>query len=169
MGNSLNLLVSKQCFIWARIAMEGIPHAAVCTWRQVHTMSRPRNMNTFKILWIIIYESSINQKSLRKSMFFSVLNLPLNIHLFIQFRLFLSISKGTCHFQDQKIKPKQCHQSPDWKQLSEKNKINILVSPFGEENPLRLMLLLLCHILTTAFENYCPPLVRVKTNACFSN
>lgn len=44
----------KQCFIWARV-VEGIPHTAVCTWWQIHTVSRVRSMNTFKILKINTY------------------------------------------------------------------------------------------------------------------
>lgn len=55
LGNSSNLLVSKQCFIWGRIAMEGIPHTAVCTCTQIHTESRPRNIDSFKILQVITY------------------------------------------------------------------------------------------------------------------
>lgn len=43
----------KQCFIWARVVVEGIPHTAVCTWGQIHIVSRVGSMNTFKILKII--------------------------------------------------------------------------------------------------------------------
>lgn len=103
-------------------------------------------------------------------MFFSLPNLPLNIRLLVQFILFLSIFHGTFHgiLKDQKIQTKWCHESTDLKQVSEKNKINILGSPLAEKSSLRQNPFLSYHILTT-FEKYCPPLVIAKANSCFSN